>query len=117
RAALFWSILLLIRKKKYGFSKFLFGLLVCSVLNACTAASVPAFINQYDLPLGAGTLNLYLLFLLVDLIFFICSLIYLVSSFIVLWKEKSTKHKNKGENLFLFEQVLWQLNTTNNSMS
>ena len=116
-AALLWSILWLIRKKKYGFSKFLFGLLVCSVLNACTAASVPAFINQYDLPLGAGTLNQYLLFLLVDLIFFICSLIYLVSSFIVLWKEKSPKHKYKGENLFFFGQVLSKLNTTSKTMS
>lgn len=68
-AALLWPVLWLIRKEKYGFPKFIFGLFICSALNACIAASVPALINQYYLPLGAGTVNQYLLFVLVDLIF------------------------------------------------
>ena len=116
-ATLFWSVLWLIRKKKLGFSKYIFGLLICSVLNACIAASVPALINQYYLPLGAGTVNQYLLFILIDLIFFICSLIYLASSFIVAWKEKSPEHRYKGENLFFFGQVISKLNTTSKTMT
>lgn len=116
-ATLFWSVLWLIRKKKLGFSKYIFGLLICSVLNACIAASVPALINQYYLPLGAGTVNQYLLFILIDLIFSICSLIYLASSFIVAWKEKSPEHRYKGENLFFFGQVISKLNTTSKTMT
>ena len=114
---LLWSVLWLIRKKKSEFSKLVFGLLICAVLNACIAASVPALINQYYLPLGAGTINQYLLFVLVDLIFFICSLIYLASSFIAYWKEKSPEHKYKGGNLFFFGQVLSKLNTTSKTMT
>ena len=116
-AALLWSVWWLIRRKKYGFSKWILGLFLCSALNTCIAASVPAFINQYYLPLGAGTINQYLLFVLVDLIFFICSLIYLASSFIAYWKEKSPEHRYKGENLFFFGQVLSKLNTTSKTMT
>ena len=116
-AALLWSVWWLIRRKKYGFSKWILGLFICSALNACIATSVPALINQYYLPLGAGTINLYLLFALVDLIFFICSLIYLASSFIAYWKEKSPEHRYKGENLFFFGQVLSKLNTTSKTMT
>lgn len=116
-SALLWSVWWLIRKKKYSFSKWILGLLICSALNACIAASVPAFINQYYLVLGAGTINQYLLFVLVDLIFFICSLIYLASSFIVAWKEKSPEHRYKGENLFFFGQVTSKLNTTSKTMT
>src|SRR5699024_4481759 len=97
-AALLWSVWWLIRRKKYGFSKWILGLFICSALNACIAASVRVLINRYYLPLGAGTVNQYLLFVLVDLIFFICSLIYLASSFIAYWKEKSPEHRYKGEN-------------------
>ena len=116
-ATLFWSVLWLIRRKKSGFPKFVFGLLVCAVLNACIAASVPVLVNQYYLPLGAGTVNQYLLFILVDLIFFICSLIYLASSFIVAWKDKSPEHRYKGESLFFFGQVISKLNTTSKTMT
>ena len=116
-AALLWSVWCMIRRKKYGFSKWILGLFICSALNACIAASVPALINQYYLPLGAGTINQYLLFVLVDLIFFICSLIYLAGSFIAYWKEKSPEHRYKGENLFFFGQVLSKLNTTSKTMT
>ena len=116
-ATLFWSVLWILRKKKSGFPKFIFGLLICAALNVCIVASVPALINRYYLPLGAGTVNQYLLFILVDLIFFICSLIYLASSLIVTWKEKSPEHRYKGENLFFFGQVISKLNTTSKTMT
>ena len=116
-SALLWSVWWLIRKKKYGFSKWILGLFICSALNACIAASVPALINRYYLALGAGTINQYLLFVLVDLIFFFCSLIYLASSFIAAWKEKSPEHRYKGENLFFFGQIISKLNTTSKTMT
>lgn len=113
---LLWSVLWLVRKKKMGFLKFLLGLLVCSALNVCMAASVPSLINQYYLPLGAGTVNQYLLFVLVDLIFFICALIHLSSSLIAAWKEKSPEHRYRNENLFFFGQITSRLNTTSKTM-
>ena len=116
-ATLFWFVLWLIRRKKSGFSKFIFGLLICAVLNACIAASVPALMNRFYLPLGSGTVNQYLLFILADLIFFICSLIYLASSFIVAWKEQSPEHRYKNENLFFFGQIISKLDTTSKTMT
>ncbi len=59
---LLWSIFCIIRKKKR--ECFIAGLLICSVLNAFTAASVAALTNKYYLSLGGGTLNQYLLFCL-----------------------------------------------------
>ncbi len=114
---LLWSALWLIRKKKYGFPKFVFGLLICAALNACIAGSVPALSNEYYLPLGTGTINQYLLFILIDLIFFICTLIYLASNFIVVWKEKSPEHRYKNENLFFLGQIISKLNTTSKTMT
>lgn len=114
---LIWSAWWLIRRKKSVFPKLIFVLLVCAVLNAVTAASVPSLMNQYSLPLGAGAVNQYLLFVLVDLIFFICALIYLASSFIVAWKEKSPEHRYKGENLFFFGQLISKLHTTSKTMT
>ena len=75
---------------------------MCSVLNAFTAASVAALTNKYYLPLGGGTLNQYLLFVVIDLLFFICAFIYLTSGLIVAWKEKSPEHRYHEEALFLF---------------
>lgn len=115
--ALLWSVLWLIKKKKTSFPRFVFGLMICAALNVCTATGVPSLVNQYDLPLGAGTVNQYMLFILADLVFFICSLIYLASSFIVAWKEKSPEHRYKGENLFFFGQVVSKLNTTSKTMT
>lgn len=116
-ATLLWSALWLIRKKKSEFSKFVFGLLICAVLNACMAAGVPSLVNRYYLSLGAGTINQYLLFILGDLIFFICSLIYLAGSLIVSWKEKAPEHRYKGANLFFFGQVISKLSTTSKTMT
>ena len=75
---LLWSGFWLIRKRKTGVSTLLPGLLVCTVLNTVMAASVPALTSRYYLALGAGAINQYLLFLLIDLLFFICCVIYLI---------------------------------------
>lgn len=112
-----WSICWLLRKKTWGVPKLLGGLLICSVLNAFMAASVPALTNRYYLPLGNGMLNQYLLFVLVALLFFICAFIYLASSFIVTWKEKSPEHRYHEEALFFFGQITSKLNTTSKTMT
>lgn len=112
---LLWSIFCIIRKKKR--ECFIAGLLICSVLNAFTAASVAALTNKYYLSLGGGTLNQYLLFVVIDLLFFICAFIYLTSGLIVAWKGKSPEHRYKGENLFFFGQIISKLNTTSKTMT
>ena len=78
-----WAALWMLKKKKIAFQKLIDGLLICSVLHAFLAASVPALTNQYYLPLHGGILNQYLVFVLIDLLFFICALIYLTSGLIV----------------------------------
>lgn len=116
-AALIWSFLWLIRKRKSGLRILISGLLACSVPNAFLAAWVPALIRKYYLPMGDGTVNQYLLFVLASLIFTVCALIYLAGSFILAWKEKSPKHRYQNENLFFFGQIISKLNTTSKSMS
>ena len=112
---LLWSLFCIIRKKKR--ECFIAGLLICSVLNAFTAASVAALTNKYYLPLGGGTLNQYLLFVVIDLLFFICAFIYLTSGLIVAWKEKSPEHRYHEEALFFFGQITSKLNTTSKTMA
>lgn len=112
-----WSVSRLADRKKRARSSLIPGLLVCSVLNAITAASVAALTNKYDLSLGSGTLNQCLLFVLIDLLFFICGLIYLASGFIVTWKERSPEHRYHDESLFFFGQLVSKLTTTSKTMT
>ena len=115
--ALAFSFLWLIRKRKRDFHILTLGLLICSVLNALPAVSVPSLMSKYYLPLGDGTVNQYLMFVLADLLFFICGVIYLAGSAILAWKEKSREHKYHNENLFFFGQIISKLNTTSKTMS
>ncbi len=103
--------------QKTGFPAMLLGLLTLSVPNILLSASVPAMINHYYLSLGAGMMNQYLFFVLINLIFFLCSLIYLAGSLLAAWKEKSPEHRYHRENLFFFGQILSKLNTTSKTMS
>lgn len=114
---LLWPALWMVKKRKGGGSALLLGLLLCSVPNAFTAAGVPALTNKYYLTLGSGTLNQYLLFVLINLLFFLCTFIYLAGSLLAAWKEKSPEHRYKGENLFFFGQVISRLNTTGKTMT
>ena len=116
-AAFLWSIWWLIAKREAGFYTLLPALLGFSVLNASMAASVPLFTNKYYLSWGTGTINQYMMFILIDLLFFICALIYLTGNFIVAWKKKSPEHRYNGENLFFFGQIISKLNTTSKTMT
>ena len=112
-----WSAVWIVRRKKVSFYTFVSGMLICSVVNAFFAASVPVLMNKYYLPLGGGTVNQYLLFLLIDLIFFICAVVYLASFLLAVWKEKSLEYKYCNENLFFFGQIISKLNTTSKTMT
>lgn len=111
------SVFHLIAKRNAGLYTLLPALSGFSVLNAFTAASVPLFTNRYYLSWGTGTINLYMMFILVDLLFFICASIYLAGNLIVAWKAKSPKHRYNGENLFFFGQIISKLNTTSKTMT
>lgn len=126
---LLWPVCWFLRRKKTvtipstellqntDFPAMLLGLLALSVPNILLSASVPAMINHYYLSLGAGMMNQYLFFVLINLIFFLCSLIYLAGSLLAAWKEKSPEHRYHRENLFFFGQILSKLNTTSKTMS
>lgn len=73
--------------------------------------------EKYLLPEVEDAATQYLLFTLIGLLFFICCFIYLAGHLIVVWKEKSPKYRYKGENLFLFGQIISKLNTTSKTMT
>lgn len=114
---LLWSFVWLLKKKVWTLQTLLIGLLACTVPNTVLAALVPVFESKYYLTLGAGTINQYLLFVVVDLLFLICGIIYLSSSAIVAWKSKSPAHRYQGNNLFFFGQIISKLTTTTKTMT
>lgn len=105
-----------LKYRKYKFNHYIIEMAILSLINIVFAACVPITQRIYYISSGAGTLNSYLLFLLVDISFWICCIIYLASSLIFEWKEKSIEHKYKGVNLFLFGQIISKLNTTSKTM-
>lgn len=103
--------------KKWSFNRYILVAAIFSLINTGFAASVPIIQNTYMLVIGAGTLNSYMMFLLVDVAFWICCIIYLVSNLLSEWKEKSSKRKYRGTNLFFFGQIISKLNTTSKTMT
>ena len=97
--------------------KVLLGVLLCSIGNMIFAASIPFFMNRYDLVLGKGTLNQYLLFICLDLSFFLCTFIYLSGRMIQAWKHRCLEYQYQGGNLFFFGQIISKLNTSSQMMS
>ncbi len=103
--------------KKWSFNRYVLAAAILSLINIGFAASVPVIQKKYMLASGAGTLNSYLLFLLVYVSFWICCTIYLVSNLLSEWKEKSPKCKYRETNLFFFGQIISKLNTTSKTMT
>ncbi|MCM1090102.1 MAG: ABC transporter permease [Butyrivibrio sp.] len=116
-AAFILSVVWCVAHKKWSFNRYVLAASVFSLINIGFAASVPVIQRKYMLAGGAGTLNSYLLFLLVYVSFWICSVIYLASNLLSEWKEKSPKCKYRGTNLFCFGQIISKLNTTSKTMT
>ncbi len=112
-----FSFIWVINRKKWKFCNLVLGLLISSIVNTCFAFCVPRMKDIYMLSIGNGTINQYLMFILVDLIFIICCIIYLASNFLEMWKEKSPVNKYTGHNLFFFGQIITKLNSTSKSMT
>ena len=111
------SVVWYVVHKKWSFNRYILVAAIFSLINTGFAASVPIIQNTYMLVIGAGTLNSYMMFLLVDVAFWICCIIYLVSNLLSEWKEKSSKRKYRGTNLFFFGQIISKLNTTSKTMT
>ena len=111
------SVVWYVVHKKWSFNRYILVAAIFSLINTGFAASVPIIQNTYMLVIGAGTLNSYMMFLLVDAAFWICCIIYLVSNLLSEWKEKSSKRKYRGTNLFFFGQIISKLNTTSKTMT
>lgn len=115
-ALLLFAVWLFVRKK-HGFTGLLLCWLPCSVAAACFAASMPGLTMKYFLPLGAGSINQYLMFLLADTVYFLCGFFYLAGDLICLTKKKFPKHSFYGENLFFYGQIISKLKTTTKTMA
>ena len=111
------SVVWYVMHKKWSFNRYILVAAIFSFINTGFAASVPIIQNAYMLVIGAGTLNSYMMFLLVHIAFWICCIIYLVSNVLFEWKEKSSKCKYRGTNLFFFGQIISKLNTTSKTMT
>ena len=115
--SLLLSVVWCVVHKKWSFNRYVLADSILSLINIGFAASVPIIQNKYMLASGAGTLNSYLMFLIVYVIFWICCTIYLASNLLSEWKEKSPKRKYWGTNLFFFGQIISKLNTTSKTMT
>ena len=111
------SLVWLVRRKAWGFPRLLGYLMAIAVGCGLFAALTPSFRSAYFLPLSAENLNLYLTFLVGDVVFLICSLFYLCARWVAAWKDRSPAHRYTGENLFFFGQILSQLRSTSKSMA
>lgn len=107
----------LIKRKNWKFHFRILGLLILAVVNACFAVSVPRMRDVYMLAIGTDTVNLYLLFVVLDLIFIVCCIIYLSSHLLEVWKEKTPENKYQNLNLFFFGQIISKLNSTTKTMT
>ena len=103
--------------RKWSFNRYVLAAAILSLANIGFAASVPVIQRKYMLSSGAGTLNSYLMFLLVYVTFWICCMIYLASNLLSEWKERSPEHKYRGTNLFFFGQIISKLHTTSKTMT
>lgn len=112
-----YFVICLFHRKRWGFHRWIAGLLFSSVINACFAVSVPRMRSLYMLAIGSGTVNQYLMFVLADLIFIVCCIICLASFFLEAWKEKRTENIYKKLNLFFFGQIISKLNSTTKTMT
>lgn len=109
---------LALRKKMcIGFNRYLLTAAIFSLPNIGLAASVPVIQRTYHLSSSGGTLNQYLMYLLVNVIFLICCIIYLAGSLLSDRKEKSPECRYKGTNLFFFGQIISKLSTTSKTMT
>lgn len=111
------SLVWLVRRKAWGFPRLLGYLMAIAVGCGLFAALTPSFRSAYFLPLSAENLNLYLTFLVGDVVFLICALFYLCARWVAAWKDRSPAHRYTGENLFFFGQILSQLRSTSKSMA
>lgn len=111
------ALLWFLRRKAWGFPRLLVFLAGQAAANALCSALVPPLDRVYFLPYPPETMNVFLLFLVIDGAFLVCSVIYLSGRLLLAWKERSPSSKYTGERLFFFGQVLSKLTTTSKSMS
>lgn len=111
------GIVWLFCRKKWSFEHYLSAAAVLALINTAFAACVPTIQEMYYLAANAGTLRLYLMYLLFDINFFVCCMIYLASNLLRVWKERHMEYKYKGCNLFFFGQIISKLNTTTKTMT
>ena len=112
-----FSILYLFKRKKSNFFKVTLVYSILAIINTVFSVLTPRLQTNYMISLGNGTINQYLLFVIVDLVFIICCIIHLVSSYLLYWKDKSLKNKYTGLNLFFLGQITSKLNTNTKTMS
>lgn len=92
-------------------------MLAADLLLIVSAASVPVLQQKYFLALGGGSVNLYAMFILGEIVFAVCAFMYLTGSFVTAIKEKNSKWAYREENLFFLGQILTKLKTTTKTMT
>ncbi len=112
-----FSILYLFKRKKLNFFKVTLIYFILAIINTIFSVLTPRLQSDYMISLGSGTINQYLLFVIVNLVFIICCIIHIVNSYLVYWKDKSLKNKYSGLNLFFLGQITSKLNSTTKTMS
>lgn len=114
---LLWGITGAFLRRKTGFSRYLFGLLVGAVLTAIPIFSIAKLEKIYFLGFDTPTLNQYLMFGVADILFVISAVIYLSNAALLYWKESKVSRKYHKTSLFLFGQLSSKLVTNTKTMT
>ena len=106
-----------LKHKKRNIAALTGSMLAADLLLIVSAASVPVLQQKYFLALGGGSVNLYAMFILGEIVFAVCAFMYLTGSFVTDIKEKNSKWAYREENLFFLGQILTKLKTTTKTMT
>lgn len=112
-----WAGVWAARRRKWHFPVLVLGLTAGDLLCILSAVSLPALQRRYMLGLGAEWVNLWLVFLLADLLFLLCGVIWLASALLAWRKDHSPDCRYQGTNLFYFGQMVSKLRTTSKTMT
>lgn len=111
------NVLLLQKSRPRKPEKLLVVSALTGLMELITVGLLPGLKTCYALPMDKGAFNLYMVFLCWCLVFIVSLFFILFTNGLAALRKRSLKVKYRGENLFLFGQLLSKLQTNTLSMT
>lgn len=93
-----------LKHKKRNIAALTGSMLAADLLLIVSAASVPVLQQKYFLALGGGSVNLYAMFILGEIVFAVCAFMYLTGSFVAAIKEKTANGRIGKKTCFSWDR-------------